>query len=143
MLFDVDHDADNGRPADLLGIIEIAKGNPVPERVLVGEKLPRKRLVHDDDLRLSGPVMFVEEPAAARWDESGLLTTRGQLFVRSAAHVPAELPRSLMQTLSLGKQGALSAFGIIAIGVLAVAVTFFIVFIERSQRRISDDHAAL
>jgi cell division protein FtsQ len=38
-------------------------------------------------------VTVIEETAAARWDESGLLNTRGQLFVRSAAHVPAELPR--------------------------------------------------
>jgi preprotein translocase subunit SecY len=52
------------------------------------------------------------------------------------AGIVAELPRSLMQTLSLGKQGALSAFGIISIGVLAILVTWFIVFIERSQRRL-------
>jgi cell division protein FtsQ len=38
-------------------------------------------------------VMVVEETAAARWGQSGLLNTRGQLFVREAAHVPAELPR--------------------------------------------------
>jgi len=38
-------------------------------------------------------VTVVEQTAAARWDESGLLNTRGELFVRSAAHVPAELPR--------------------------------------------------
>jgi cell division protein FtsQ len=38
-------------------------------------------------------VTVVEETAAARWGESGLLNTRGQLFVREAAHVPAELPR--------------------------------------------------
>jgi cell division protein FtsQ len=31
--------------------------------------------------------------AAARWGESGLLNTRGELFVRAATHVPAELPR--------------------------------------------------
>jgi cell division protein FtsQ len=35
----------------------------------------------------------VEETAMARWGESGLLNTRGELFVRQAAHVPAELPR--------------------------------------------------
>jgi preprotein translocase subunit SecY len=50
--------------------------------------------------------------------------------------IVAELPRSLLQTLSLGKEGALSAFAIIAIGLLAIAVVFFIVFIERSQRRL-------
>jgi cell division protein FtsQ len=38
-------------------------------------------------------VTVVEETAAARWGQSGLLNTRGQLFVRDAAHVPAELPR--------------------------------------------------
>jgi cell division protein FtsQ len=37
-------------------------------------------------------VAVVEETAAARWGESGLLNTRGQLFVREATHVPAELP---------------------------------------------------
>ena len=35
----------------------------------------------------------IEQTAAARWGESGLLNTRGELFVRAAAHVPAELPR--------------------------------------------------
>jgi cell division protein FtsQ len=38
-------------------------------------------------------VTVVEQTAAARWDDSGLLNTRGELFVRSATHVPAELPR--------------------------------------------------
>jgi preprotein translocase subunit SecY len=52
------------------------------------------------------------------------------------AGIVAELPRSLVNTLALGKQGALSAFGIIAIAVVAVAVTVFIVFVERSQRRL-------
>jgi preprotein translocase subunit SecY len=52
------------------------------------------------------------------------------------AGIVAELPRSLVNTLALGKQGALSAFGIIAIAFVAVAVTVFIVFVERSQRRL-------
>jgi cell division protein FtsQ len=37
-------------------------------------------------------VSVTEQTAAARWGESGLLNTRGELFVRTAAHVPAELP---------------------------------------------------
>jgi cell division protein FtsQ len=37
-------------------------------------------------------VTVTEQTAAARWGESGLLNTRGELFVRDAAHVPAELP---------------------------------------------------
>ncbi|HXC20493.1 MAG TPA: cell division protein FtsQ/DivIB [Steroidobacteraceae bacterium] len=38
-------------------------------------------------------VAVTEQTAAARWGESGLLNTRGELFVKAAAHVPAELPR--------------------------------------------------
>lgn len=38
-------------------------------------------------------VTVTEQVAAARWGESGLLNTRGELFVRAAAHVPPELPR--------------------------------------------------
>ena len=38
-------------------------------------------------------VTVTEQVAAARWGESGLLNTRGELFVRSSAHVPPELPR--------------------------------------------------
>jgi cell division protein FtsQ len=38
-------------------------------------------------------VTVTEQTAAARWGESGLLNTRGELFVREAAHVPPELPR--------------------------------------------------
>lgn len=38
-------------------------------------------------------VTVIEQTAAARWGESGLLNTRGELFVRAAAHVPPELPR--------------------------------------------------
>jgi cell division protein FtsQ len=38
-------------------------------------------------------VTVVEQTPAARWGESGLLNTRGELFERAAAHVPSELPR--------------------------------------------------
>jgi len=38
-------------------------------------------------------VTVTEQTAAARWGDSGLLNTRGELFVRAAAHVPTELPR--------------------------------------------------
>ena len=38
-------------------------------------------------------VTVTEQTAAARWGEAGLLNTRGELFVREATHVPAELPR--------------------------------------------------
>jgi len=38
-------------------------------------------------------VTVSEQTAAARWGDAGLLNTRGELFVRTAAHVPSELPR--------------------------------------------------
>jgi len=38
-------------------------------------------------------VQVVEQQAAARWGEDGLLNTRGELFVAGARHLPPELPR--------------------------------------------------
>ncbi len=38
-------------------------------------------------------VVVIEQVAAARWGESGLLNTRGELFLREARHVPEELAR--------------------------------------------------
>jgi cell division protein FtsQ len=40
------------------------------------------------ELRLT----VVEQVPAARWREAGLLNTRGELFLESARHIPAELP---------------------------------------------------
>ncbi len=52
------------------------------------------------------------------------------------AGIVAELPGALAGTLELGRTGALSAGFIIALLVMAVAVVFFVVFVERAQRRI-------
>jgi preprotein translocase subunit SecY len=52
------------------------------------------------------------------------------------AGIVAGLPRAVAGTLELGRTGALSAGLIIALMVMAVAVIFFIVFVERAQRRI-------
>jgi cell division protein FtsQ len=38
-------------------------------------------------------VVVEEQVAAARWGDSGLLNTRGELFMTDARHVPPELPR--------------------------------------------------
>lgn len=38
-------------------------------------------------------VQVTEQVAAARWNEAGLLNTRGDLFIRDARYVPPELPR--------------------------------------------------
>jgi preprotein translocase subunit SecY len=52
------------------------------------------------------------------------------------AGIVAELPRALAGTLELGRTGALSTFFIIFLLLMAVGVIFFIVFMERAQRRI-------
>jgi preprotein translocase subunit SecY len=52
------------------------------------------------------------------------------------AGIVAELPSSLAATLELGRTGALSTGLILAFLVLAIAVVFFVVFVERAQRRI-------
>jgi cell division protein FtsQ len=38
-------------------------------------------------------ITVVEQVPAARWGDTGLLNTRGELFVRDARHMPPELPR--------------------------------------------------
>ncbi len=38
-------------------------------------------------------IEIVEQQAAARWGEDGLLNTRGELFARHVRHIPPELPR--------------------------------------------------
>ena len=53
------------------------------------------------------------------------------------AGIVANLPQALAGTLELGRTGALSAALIILLFVMAVAVIAFIVFIERSQRKIT------
>ena len=48
----------------------------------------------------------------------------------------AELPSALAGTLDLGRTGALSTAVIIGLLLMAVGVIFFIVYVERAQRRI-------
>ena len=52
------------------------------------------------------------------------------------AGIVANLPHALAGTLELGRTGALSTFLILILLILSVAVIFFIVFMERAQRRI-------
>ena len=53
------------------------------------------------------------------------------------AGIVANLPQALAGTLELGRTGALSAAFIILLVFMSIAVIAFIVFIERSQRRIT------
>jgi cell division protein FtsQ len=68
--------------ADLDGIQRAVEALPWVEHARIQRRWPNS--LH---------VTVVEQTAAARWGDSGLVNTRGELFVRSAAHVPAELPR--------------------------------------------------
>ncbi|MBP2293604.1 preprotein translocase subunit SecY [Azospirillum rugosum] len=52
------------------------------------------------------------------------------------AGIVAELPRALVSTLELGRTGALSTVFIVFMLLMAVGVVFFIVFMERAQRRL-------
>ena len=52
------------------------------------------------------------------------------------AGIVANLPTALAGTLEMGRTGALSPLFIIFLLVMSVAVVFFIIFIERAQRRI-------
>ena len=68
--------------ADLDGIQNAVEALPWVEHARIARSWPNS--LH---------VTVIEQTAAARWGRSGLLNTRGELFVREAAHVPAELPR--------------------------------------------------
>ena len=57
------------------------------------------------------------------------------------AGIVAGLPSAIGGTLELGRTGELSWFLILAIIALALAVTFFVVFMERGQRRITVNYA--
>jgi preprotein translocase subunit SecY len=57
------------------------------------------------------------------------------------AGIVAGLPSAVGGTLELARTGELSAFSIIGIGVIAVAVTWLVVFVEKGQRRITINYA--
>ena len=52
------------------------------------------------------------------------------------AGIVADVQRSIAFTLEQGRTGSLSAFFIVFLVVMVIAVVFFSVFIERAQRRI-------
>lgn len=68
--------------ADLAAMQRKLAAIPWVDRVQIERRWP-------DTLRMT----LTEQVAAARWGASGLLNTRGELFLAEARHVPAELPR--------------------------------------------------
>ncbi len=68
--------------ADLDAIRRAVEAIPWVDKALVARRWP-----------LSLHITVIEQTAVARWNEAGLLNSRGELFVRAATHVPPELPR--------------------------------------------------
>jgi cell division protein FtsQ len=66
---------------DLDRIAAAVEAIPWVDRASVARSWPRQ-------LR----VQVVEQTPVARWGETGLLNTRGEVFVQDAQHIPAELP---------------------------------------------------
>lgn len=70
-------------------------------------------------------VVVVEQVAAARWNDTGLLNARGDLFLRNARYVPPELPllegpdgsEGMVAQLYLDAQGRLLEAGVRLTGV--------------------------
>ncbi|MAU87030.1 MAG: preprotein translocase subunit SecY [Alphaproteobacteria bacterium] len=83
-------------------------------------------------ITLVGGVMFlmwIGEQVTARGIGNGI-----SLII--FAGIVAELPSALVNTLELGRQGALSTWLILAVLVIAIAVIVIIVYVERAQRRL-------
>ncbi len=57
------------------------------------------------------------------------------------AGIVAGLPRALGQAFESARQGDLNIIALLLVGTLAVAVVYFVVFIERGQRRITVNYA--
>ena len=83
-------------------------------------------------ITLVGGVMFlmwIGEQVTARGIGNGI-----SLII--FAGIVAELPSALVNTLELGRQGALSTWLILAVHIIAIAVIVIIVYVERAQRRL-------
>ncbi|MBH9339307.1 preprotein translocase subunit SecY [Pseudomonas aeruginosa] len=57
------------------------------------------------------------------------------------AGIVAGLPRAIGQSFESARQGDINIFALIGVGLLAVAILAFVVFIERGQRRIAVHYA--
>lgn len=66
---------------DIEGLAATVRSLPWVDQARVTREWP-------DGLRIT----LVEQSPAARWGESGLLNTRGELFIEDTRHVPAGLP---------------------------------------------------
>ena len=63
----------------------------IQKRIIALQWIDQARVARRWPSRIS--ITVTEQVPAAIWGESGLLNTRGELFVSEAHHIPAELPR--------------------------------------------------
>ena len=63
----------------------------IQQRIVALQWIDQARVARRWPSRIS--ITVTEQVPAAIWGESGLLNTRGELFVSEARHIPAELPR--------------------------------------------------
>lgn len=63
----------------------------IQEKILALPWIDQARVARRWPSRIS--IMVTEQVPAAVWGDTGLLNTRGELFVSNARHIPAELPR--------------------------------------------------
>jgi preprotein translocase subunit SecY len=57
------------------------------------------------------------------------------------AGIVAGMPRAIGSTLELARTGEMSVFSVLMLFVVAIAVTAFVIFVERGQRRITVNYA--
>lgn len=74
-------------------------------------------------------IMWLGEQITARGVGNGI-----SLIIFSG--IVAEIPRALASTFELGRTGAISSVAILSILVLLLSAIYFIVYVERAQRRI-------
>jgi preprotein translocase subunit SecY len=83
-------------------------------------------------ITLTGGTMFLMwlgEQITARGIGNGL-----SLIIFSG--IAARVPQAITGTLELGREGALSPVVIVGVGIMAIVVIAFVVFVERAQRRL-------
>jgi len=116
-------------------VLAIAQSFGISEGLMASQGLvidPGPFFIASTVITLTGGTMFlmwVGEQITARGIGNGV-----SLIIM--AGIIADAPRIIFQTLSLARAGDVNYFGVLLIGAVMIVAIAFIVFIERSQRRL-------